>query len=616
VSRVRADRRTAAEWVVFAVGVVLALIVWALAPSAGNYDTVLDLVWARELLDGGAPGFEAYAASTPHPAWLALGVPVVALFGEHADRAMVLLTALTLPVLAAAAVRLGRIAGEAVAGRGRGGGLAVGDRSPTRAIDDRSPLSAPGVSSDDRSSDGARGKRETFDGSGPHNLSRRGDGGRAARTGLVVGLVAGALTLTSFAFLLLAAKGYLDMPFLALVTWAGVWVIERPTAWRGPAILLLLAGLLRPEAWVLAGLYWLWCTVGGRWSASAAAGEDVAANAVEVEHVERVEPLPARGPGHDVHRSGPAGRRVGLLHLSSVPGRAWHLATVVAAPLLWMAVDAAVTGNPFHSLTATSQLADELGRERGIGRAPSLLVTQLVDQARPPVAAAGLLGVGVLLLGSRIGLARAPRRVTIVLLTLLLAGVVTFLAAGVAGLSLIPRYLSVPVVALTVLAALAAGGWVGLPTDHRWRRPWAVLVLIGAVVGVGTYLTVKRDSVRSLGSELRFLADAREDVRDLMLDPAVVAGARCGPISLPTYRLVPEIRLQLDVDGDRVVARSDPRAGALGVTESGVAISVVEGKFARRYGRADGVPRSTQAVPPGFTEVARRGAFVASVRCR
>ena len=131
-----------AERVVFAVGVVLALIVWAIAPSAGNYDTVLDLIWARELLDGHAPGFEAYAASTPHPAWLALGVPVVAAFGEQADRVMVLLTALTLPVLAAATVRLGRIAGEAVAARGDGREQGTG--------------------------------RETFDRSYPPNLSQRG----------------------------------------------------------------------------------------------------------------------------------------------------------------------------------------------------------------------------------------------------------------------------------------------------------------------------------------------------------------------------------------------------------------------------------------------------------
>ncbi len=550
----RLTRGAAAEWIVLGVGVGLAVVVWALAPSAGNYDTVLNLVWARELLDGRAPGFEAYAASTPHPAWLAVGVPVVALFGEHADRAMVLLTALTLPVLAAATVRLGRRAGEAIAAASTADEPAAADR-------------------------------------------------RVARTGLAVGLTAGALTLSSFAFLLLAAKGYLDMPFLALVAWAAVWAIERPTAWRGPAILLLIAGLLRPEAWLLAGAYWLWCTLRGRWSASGA----VERRPVVVGHPGDVEGRPVGVGG------GPDG--ADIPGTPRVPGRGLQLATVVAAPLLWMAVDAAVTGNPFHSLTATSQLADELGRERGIARAPRLLAEQLVDQARPPVFAAGALGLVVLLLGHRVGLARPSRRVVVVLLTLLLAGVATFLAAGVAGLSLIPRYLSVPVVAITVLAALAAMGWVGLPAGHRWRRPWAVLVLIGAVIGVGTYLTIKRDAVRSLGSELRFLADARQDVRDLMLDPAVVAGARCGPISLPTYRLVPEIRLQLDVDGDRVIARSDPRAGALGATERGVAITVDEGKFAQRYGRADGVPRTTQPAPPGFAEAARSGAFVAWVRC-
>lgn len=541
-----AEAGRALEWAVLAVGVVLALIVWALAPSSGNYDSVLNLVWARELLDGHAPGFGAYAASTPHPAWLALGVPLVVLFGEHADRATVLVTALSLPVLAAATVRLGRIAGSAVAARGQ-----------------RDRMAAPDL----EGSDTQGREREQLSRQSADDRSRsREDERPAARPGVVVGAIAGVLTLSSFAFLLLAAKGYLDMPFLALVAWAAVWAIERPTRWRGPAVLLLIAGLLRPEAWVLAGLHWLWCTLGGRRAA--------------------------------------------------IPGRALHLVIVVAAPLIWMAVDAAVTGNPFHSLTATSQLADELGRERGIGRAPSLLVTQLVDQARPPVAAAAVVGLAVLLLGTRVGLARPPRRVIVVLLTLLLAGVVTFLAAGVAGLSLIPRYLSVPVVAITVLAALAAGGWTALPVAHRWRRPWAILVLVGAVVGVGAYLTVKRDAVRSLQSELRFLADARQDVRDLVGDPAVVAGARCGPISLPTYRLVPEIRLQLDVEGSRVVARSDPRARALGAFERGVAITVAEGKFARRYGRADGVPRTTQAVPPGFAEVARRGAFVASVRCR
>jgi hypothetical protein len=494
------------ELAVLVLGLVGAVAVWALWPSSGNYDTVLDLVWAREILDGAKPGFEGYAASTPHPLWVALGIPVVEVLGDDGDRAMVLVSSLSIAVLGAATARLGRFAGQAVA-------------TP----------------------------------------------GREIATGRATAAVAGLLLLSSFAFGLLAAKGYLDVPFLALVAWAGAWALRRPGAWRGPAVLLLLAGLLRPEAWILAGAHWLWCTLRGPWAAG--------------------------GPG----------RRL--------PRRGAHFALVLTAPVLWILMDLWATGNPLHSLTATSQLADELGRDRGLAKAPRLLVSQLVDQSRPPVFVAGLAGLAVLLLAPRAGLRAASRPVRTVLVTLLVAGVLTFLAAGVGGLSLIPRYLSVPVVALTVLAALAATGWVGLPRDGATagdrpapgqgaqtpehaglrgasgrgavaglpaRTAWAGVVVVAAVLGVGAYLTVKRDSVTSIRSELRFLADARTDVRALVDDPAVRRAARCGPISLPTYRLVPEIRLQLDADARQVVARSDPRATRLGVLRRGVAITVDE----------------------------------------
>ncbi|MCK9248519.1 MAG: hypothetical protein M0P31_06020 [Solirubrobacteraceae bacterium] len=529
------DRRT--EWAVLALGLALAVAAWAAWPGAGNYDSVLNLVWAREVLDGGAPGFEAYAASTPHPLWLAIGLPTVALFGDDGDRVLVLLSALALPVLAAAAVRLGRLAGEAVA-------------TPDRA----------------------------------------------ARTGAAVGLLAGLLVLSSVALLLLAARGYLDVPFLALVAWAAVWIARGPssaTARWGAAGLLLLAGLLRPEAWLLAGLHWLWCC---RSDASSPTHDGA-------------ERAPGRG------RGAVARTTAGVLRGARTRAGLLHLGIVAAAPGLWMLVDLVVTGDPLHSLTATSALADALGRERGIVAAPRLLVTQTVDQARAPIVPAGVAGLAVLLLGHRIGLRRPPGRVAAVLAALTVAGGATFLAAGVAGLSLIPRYLTVPVVALTILAALAAGGWIGLPDGHRWRRPWAIVVLLGAVVGVGGYVALKGDTFSRVRTELRFLADARTDVRDLVDDPAVRRAARCGPVSLPTYRLVPEIRLRLDVDGDRVLARSDPRAARLGVTRSGVAIVVDEGKPARRYGRADGVPRSTQPAPAGFRPIARRGPFVAWARC-
>jgi len=64
---------------------------------------------------------------------------------------------------------------------------------------------------------------------------------------------------SSFAFLLYAARAYVDVPFLALVLWAAALEARAPR--RGLAVMatLAVAGLLRPEAWVLAGAYWLWC---------------------------------------------------------------------------------------------------------------------------------------------------------------------------------------------------------------------------------------------------------------------------------------------------------------------------------------------------------------------
>ena len=74
--------------------------------------------------------------------------------------------------------------------------------------------------------------------------------GRVAFTPLI-GAIAALLLLTRFDFAFLAARGYIDVPYMALVVWAAVMEATRPR--RGwPVFLLLgLAGLLRPEAWIL-----------------------------------------------------------------------------------------------------------------------------------------------------------------------------------------------------------------------------------------------------------------------------------------------------------------------------------------------------------------------------
>ena len=88
--------------------------------------------------------------------------------------------------------------------------------------------------------------------------------GRIAATPLV-GAVAAALLMTRFDYPFLAARGYIDIPYMALVVWAAI--LEGSSRGAGSPVLLLLsfAGMLRPEAWFLAAMYWCWVAWKATW---------------------------------------------------------------------------------------------------------------------------------------------------------------------------------------------------------------------------------------------------------------------------------------------------------------------------------------------------------------
>ncbi|MBJ7332325.1 MAG: glycosyltransferase family 39 protein [Solirubrobacteraceae bacterium] len=354
---------------------------------------------------------------------------------------------------------------------------------------------------------------------------------------------------SSFAFLLYAVRAYVDVPFLALVAWAASYEV-RERKWL-PMVLLVFAGLLRPEAWVLAGLLWLW-----RFRGSATR------------------------------------ERVILAGL------------VVLAPLLWFATDWVVTGDPLHSLTSTSELAEALGRDRGVLKAPRLFVVHLFDVARAPVALAGFIGAGL-------AVARYGWRAMAVPLALVVAGAVTFFGAGVAGLSLLPRYLTVPAVGLCVFAGYAVAGFTTLPPGDAWLTWWRRFAVAAAVVGIA-FFAWKLPSFGKLSGELRFVNDTHEELFALLDEPDVRRARECGPITFPTYRLVPDARWVLDIGNDDVTTR------AITTPDRGVAIFVArdEKKPRQRYGEADGVSRRTnREVPEGFVELGASGPFIAYGRC-
>src|SRR3954447_26810788 len=65
----------------------------------------------------------------------------------------------------------------------------------------------------------------------------------------LVGLAAAGILCTRFDFPFLAARAYIDIPYLAFVVWAAALELARPRRGGIVWVLLACAGLLRPEAW-------------------------------------------------------------------------------------------------------------------------------------------------------------------------------------------------------------------------------------------------------------------------------------------------------------------------------------------------------------------------------
>jgi hypothetical protein len=299
-----------------------------------------------------------------------------------------------------------------------------------------------------------------------------------------VGLLAALVVLTREPFLSRAVRAYVDIPFLALIVLAAVIETRRPRAGRPVLILLALAGLLRPEAWLLAGAYWIYLA-----------------------------PTLDRG------------------------GRIRAGALVAAAPVLWAVSDLIVTGDLLHSLSGTRDTAETLGRPRGIGDVPQIMPRRLGEILRLPALAGG--GAGLLwALWSRRGGARVPAALAVL-------GGAAFVMFGFAGLPLIGRYLFLPAAMLSILFAFAALGWLDVGAGEA-RRRWAIggvalLVLFCAFAPANVSgLDDMRAGIQLRGrieSDLRELADDSRAHR--LLDT-------CKPVYVPNHRPVPILAYELD----------------------------------------------------------------------
>ena len=375
--------------------------------------------------------------------------------------------------------------------------------------------------------------------------------------GRLIALIALAVMLTRADIALLALRAMFDLPFYLLIFGAALLELRRPRRGWPVLVLLCLAGLLRPEAWLLGGVYWLW--------------------------------LAPQAPR-------PLLIRYALL--------------VVAAPLIWMAADLVVTGEPLYSLTSTRAVSGEFGRNRGL--LDAIVHVPSYSGGNDRIVTVGVGGLGLVLA------VWIMRRRAALPLALGGLGVATFLIIAAAGLSVIPRYLTIPSLLLSLCVAVALGGWTLV--EGRTPRRVAIGIAVVSVLVIGWRSSFVVDDFSRLADQAGFIEAQSEGLERILDAPRVVGALQsCRPITVPTHSAIPVIRYRTGLAKDALEAsiaqRRRPRGGLLliGATFN----------FEPSAARATSAgPRSSARKPwsnrplPGFERTGRNPRWAAYARCR
>jgi hypothetical protein len=345
----------------------------------------------------------------------------------------------------------------------------------------------------------------------------------------LTGVLALVLVATNFATLNVALGGFLDVQFLALVTWAAVLEVRMPRRGLSVLVLLTIAGLLRPEGGMLAGLYWVYAFY-------------------RRDH--------------------------------------WLIAGVIVliAPLGWVLMDVIVTGHPLFAFTNARHSAEGQALSNvGHSQLVSLAINQLRDAMRAPVLLGGALG---LLLCARLRWRPAAVPGAIAAVVLLAYAVLLVLRLPVPD-----RMLLTPAVMLSLFCAFVAVGWVGRRPEglqRLWTVGGAAIVVLLLATAPGEFSRLQDVNSRRAG-----LQQVIGDLRALNHSPAVTAAlAACRSISMGRLEMTQYVAYYLDrplsqigVDGTGTPQRgayfalATPRAGwaVLGHWETQTGLAVPSG---------------------------------------
>jgi hypothetical protein len=383
------------------------------------------------------------------------------------------------------------------------------------------------------------------------------------------GALAALILVTRVPILSYGVRAYVDVPYLLLVLSAVLVESRRRRAGAPVLVLLALAGLLRPEAWVFSGVYWLYLMRFTRVFAR----------------------VRTRAPGKasvDTPSHPPLASRqvVGLTLLAA------------AAPLIWVLSDLAITGDALWSLTNTRHTAETLHRVSGIGNVPEYIPRRIGEILRPPVLAGAALGGALSLMWLR-------RRALLAAGAGVLA-VVVFAAFATVGLPINTRYAFLAAAILCIFCGAGVFGWTRLPRGDA-RRPWwmagGALVLIALILYTPS-------QYRSAHRELDNLAH-QQSIQDELL---ALVGDRsialaCGPVEVSNHAPIPLLALYLKTSPANIVS------GEVKQIPYGQYVDPASKEVETDYILDPNDPHLSVNVPPGFTEVHADRSWLIFERC-
>jgi hypothetical protein len=403
------------------------------------------------------------------------------------------------------------------------------------------------------------------------------------------GALAAAILITRVPILSYGVRAYVDVPYLLLVLSALIVETRRPRAGAPVLALLAVAGLLRPEAWVFSGLYWLYLALPlARATRAGGTGGTGGGD-------------PAGG---SAQASGNADRVVGFLEGDGVglrgPSRlAWLALLVAAAPAIWVASDWLITGHPLWSLTNTRQTALTLGRETGIAKVPEWIPRRVGAILGPAVLAGAALG-GVLTL---LWTARRARLGAVAGV----AAAIVFAAFASAGLPIDERYAFLIAAILCVFYGAAVCGWTLLEREDPRRRWWiagaALLVLALLITAPSQYRTAHHQ-LQNLARQQRI----QDDLLALVRDGAITA--RCEPVGVPNHAPIPLLALWLKSPPGAI------RSAQVQPIAHGTYVEPADAEVRTDYILDPSERARPVAVPAGFTETHANRSWLIFERCR